>query len=84
MIDETLAELEAKVKTVKTDAKSKAELKRLVAALRKDIKRQEKERAANAEKLEGLQNSIRELGASHPQLVTTVDTICRELAALGI
>lgn len=85
MIEDTLAKLEGSIKTLKgADPKKKAELKKLVAALKTELRRQSAARKASAAKIESLEDSIRGLGASHPQLVTTLDGICRELAAIGI
>ena len=78
MIKDTVAELEAAVKSLGgSEARKKAELLAGVAKLKRELKELEGKHAE-------LRLSIKDFETSHPQLVEAVNEVCGFLAKLGI
>ena len=87
MIEDTIAELEAAVARLQdADPAKKAELARLLASLKAEVRRLEgaSGNPRLSELADGLARSAKGFEASHPKLAGALDAICRELASLGI
>ena len=88
MIEDTIAALESAVAKIKdADPAKRAELTRLLGALKTDIRRMQGAQADPQlvkRALDGLMRSEKDFETSHPNLAAAIDAICRELASLGI
>ena len=88
MIDDTLAEIEAELKALKTSTPAKkAALKRKLGTLKRELSQLRREQQRKVADMADLAESLRRLTPpelTHPKLLETVDDIARRLAALGI
>jgi len=91
MIEKTIAEIEARIRTETIGEARKGELIQLLAALKAEIAALDQTHAAAHEKHKVLKHSVEELRSSvagfeqsHPKLVETVNSISNTLANLGI
>lgn len=91
MIEQTISDLEAKIRAQAIGEPAKGELLQLVAKLRTDIATLEKVSGDTREKQKELKSSVDELRSSvegfeqsHPRLVQAVNSISNTLANWGI
>ena len=84
MIEDTLAKIESAVAKIEaSDAAKKAEVLRLLAALKAELGEKPSAKVAKSS-LDGLAQAAEAFETSHPRLAETVGEICRELSSLGI
>jgi hypothetical protein len=85
MIEDTLALIEDAVAKIEaSDAAKKAEVLRLLAALKSELARGKSAVKPQPALLDGLRKAADDFEASHPRLAEVVGELCRELASLGI
>jgi uncharacterized coiled-coil DUF342 family protein len=91
MIQKTIGDLEAKIRTAVLGEPAKGELLQLLGTLKGEIAALEKTSVATPEKQKALKSSVEELRSSvegfeqsHPKLVQAVNSISNTLSNLGI
>jgi Domain of unknown function (DUF4404) len=91
MIEKTISDIEAKIRTGALAEPAKAELLQLLASLRAEAVALEKTSVATPEKQKALKSSVEELRSSvegfeqsHPKLVQAVNSISSALSNLGV
>ena len=91
MIEQTIRDIEAKIRAETINDSRKAELLQLLATLKTEIAALETTSNATQEKLKTLKNPVQDLRSSvegfeqsHPKLVETVNSISTTLSNLGI
>ena len=85
MIEKTISELEAKIRSTEINAAHQRELFQLLARLKTEIgEREQKNLQPLKLSVEELRTSVEGFEQSHPQLVQAVNGISNTLASLGI
>ena len=85
MIEKTISELEAKIRSTEINAAHQRELFQLLARLKTEIgEREQKNLQPLKLSVEELRTSVEGFEQSHPKLVQAVNGISNTLASLGI
>ena len=85
MIEKTISELEAKIRSTEINAAHQRELFQLLARLKTEISEREQKNLQPLKlSVEELRTSVEGFEQSHPQLVQAVNGISNTLASLGI
>ena len=85
MIEKTISELEAKIRSTEINAAQQRELFQLLARLKTEIgEREQKNLQPLKLSVEELRTSVEGFEQSHPKLVQAVNGISNTLASLGI
>ena len=85
MIEKTISELEAKIRSTEISAAHQRELFQLIARLKTEIgEREQKNLQPLKLSVEELRTSVEGFEQSHPKLVQAVNGISNTLASLGI